>query len=99
MSKPKRLGLNLSANDEQLERHDAVLRIAAIAVLSSPGFQASVAALRSRTSSGHEFCPSACTPSPTMAIIVRAGSAFSVIGYPRRRSCLNTVMLYPSDWT
>src|SRR3954451_21652383 len=33
---PKRLGLNLSAHDEQLERHDAVLRIAAIAVLSSP---------------------------------------------------------------
>ena len=43
-------------------------------------FEAAVAALRSRTSSGQGVCPSTCPPSPTIAIIVKVRTPFSVIG-------------------
>src|SRR5258708_7764785 len=50
-------------------------------------FQASVAALRSRTSSGHGVCASACAPSQAIAINVKTGTPFSVMEYPRKRWC------------
>jgi hypothetical protein len=48
-------------------------------------FQASLAALRGRTSSGHGVCASAETPSQIIAIIVKAGTPISFIGYPSKR--------------